>query len=227
MGPQRIACFGPAPKHFAAIPSCGPCGQPADATCSLRRCLTVHSTLASGRRGCQTSRPDGPTGQAVLQRVNVAKARNPLDQLYSHPGFLIRRANQIAVWLFLTEAAPLPITTTQYGALTVLWEFGDLDQIGLARLLRVDKSTTALVVSKLERTGRVRCDIDPNDRRRKILRITAAGSRTLRDMAAPAERARRRLLSALSETEAARFVALLERYTAIHSSSEPPDTNCR
>src|SRR5262249_24959426 len=45
---------------------------------------------------------------------------DPLDELYRRPGFMIRRAHQIAVALFLEETGELKITTTQYGILCIL-----------------------------------------------------------------------------------------------------------
>jgi DNA-binding MarR family transcriptional regulator len=148
----------------------------------------------------------------------VAAPGQPLDALYTRPGFLIRRANQIAVWLFLDEVAPLPTTTTQYGALVILRERGDMDQIGLAKLLRIDKSTAALVVGKLEAAGQVSRQTDAADRRRNVLRITDAGLQALRDLAEPAEQARLRLLAAFTPREQQTFLALLERYVEGHAS---------
>jgi len=47
----------------------------------------------------------------------MATPRNPLDALYHRPGFMLRRAHQIAVSLFLEETGDLRITTTQFGIL--------------------------------------------------------------------------------------------------------------
>jgi len=66
----------------------------------------------------------------------------PLDELYRRPGFLIRRANQIAVSLFLEETGPLGITNSQYGILLVLKHHPGIDQISVAKVLGLDRSTT-------------------------------------------------------------------------------------
>ena len=156
-----------------------------------------------------------------MTRPRAGQADSKLDALYKRPGFLIRRANQIAVWLFLDEAAPRPITSTQYGALVILRERHDLDQIGLAKLLRIDKSTTALVIGKLESAGHMRREVDPRDKRRNVLGITEAGRLALRDMGQPARRARDRLLAAFTPNEAHDFLVLLERYVALHGGDAP------
>ena len=108
-------------------------------------------------------------------RVRTAAGRDTLGELYNRPGFLLRRANQICVSIFLEEAAKLGVTTTQYGAMMVLSSRNDLDQIGLAKLLGIDRSTAALVVSKLEKSGYLARGRDSADRRRHVLLLTREG----------------------------------------------------
>jgi MarR family transcriptional regulator, lower aerobic nicotinate degradation pathway regulator len=136
-----------------------------------------------------------------------------LHSLYERPGFLIRRANQIAVSIFLAEMDKIApgLTSTQYGALIVLNARGAMTQTQLARLVGIDRSTTALVVRKLEEDGHVRRTTASNDKRRKILKLTAAGRKLLVSAVEPAERAKLRLLSALTKQEGATLVRLLEK----------------
>ncbi len=135
-----------------------------------------------------------------------------LDELYRRPGFLLRRAHQISVALFLQEAAGLGLTTTQYGALVALKARGPLDQIGIGTLVGIDRSTTALVVSKLVQAGLVERRDDRLDKRRRIITLSARGEEMLKRIAAPAERARVRALEPFDATDADRFVELLERF---------------
>lgn len=135
-----------------------------------------------------------------------------LDALYLRPGFLLRRAHQISAALFLDETAGLRLTTTQYGAMVVLRARGSLDQVGIATLVGIDRSTTALVVSKLEEAGYIERRDDAVDKRRKIITLSKAGHDVLDQVADPAERARKRVLSAFSSKDAARFLALLEQF---------------
>ena len=104
-------------------------------------------------------------------------AKNPLDQLYRRPGFLIRRAHQIAVSLFLEETGDLGITNRQYGILLVLKRQPKIDQITVAKLLGLDRSTTGMVLTKLEAGGIGR----PRHRRERPAQADArtdAGRRT-------------------------------------------------
>jgi DNA-binding MarR family transcriptional regulator len=142
------------------------------------------------------------------------EVKRSLTELYRRPGFLIRRAHQIAVSLFLEETAEFGITTTQYGAMVVLRAMPQLDQVSLSRLVGIDRSTTALVVSKLIESGYVNCTTDAKDKRRNLLTLSRSGQNLLRKVTQPAQRARERLLSAFETHEAKLFVDLLERFVA-------------
>ena len=135
-----------------------------------------------------------------------------LNELYLRPGFLLRRAHQISVALFLEEAAGLGLTTTQYGTMVALRARESLDQIGIATLVGIDRSTTALVVSKLEEAGYIERRGDDVDKRRKIITLSPAGREMLDRVAAPAQRARERALEPFSAKDAAKFLALLEQF---------------
>lgn len=142
-------------------------------------------------------------------------AERSLDELYHRPGFMLRRAHQISVALFLEETAGLGLTTTQYGTMVVLRARGSLDQVGIATLVGIDRSTTALVVSKLEEAGYIERRDDAVDKRRKIITLSKAGHRMLDQVAAPAQRARERALEAFSAKDGAKFLSLLERFVDV------------
>jgi len=124
---------------------------------------------------------------------------------------MLRRAHQIATSVFLAETAELGVTTTQYGVLFLLAQRCGLDQASVARLLGLDRSTTALVVRKLETRGLVGRSIDSNDRRRHSLVLTPEGTDMLARLGAPARQAREKLLSPLDAAEQATFLALLDK----------------
>ncbi len=138
---------------------------------------------------------------------------NGLDALYKRPGFLLRRAHQISVSLFMEEAGKqLGTTTTQYGILVILQSCEGLDQIGLSKKVGLDRSTTGLVIKKLEVEGLIVRVEDPKDNRRKIIVLTARGERKLEALRVPAARAQEIALSAFEQDEAEQFLALLEKF---------------
>ena len=135
-----------------------------------------------------------------------------LDDLYRRPGFMIRRAHQIAVSLFLDETGELGITNRQYGILLALKHRPGVDQISVARLLGLDRSTTGMVIRKLEQAGLIGRAVGAGDRRRASLTLTRAGERMLERLAEPAQRAQARVLSAFAPAERAQFLALLDKF---------------
>ncbi|XAY88521.1 MarR family winged helix-turn-helix transcriptional regulator (plasmid) [Sphingomonas parapaucimobilis] len=139
-------------------------------------------------------------------------AENDLISLWDRPGFMIRRAHQIAQTLFLEETGSLKVTPTQYGILRILDARPGLDQIGVAKLLGQDRSTTAMVLGKLVEDGLVERRLSPLDRRRRELALTAAGQRMLVELTEPVRRSHDRLLSVFQPKDAERFLELLHQF---------------
>jgi DNA-binding MarR family transcriptional regulator len=149
-----------------------------------------------------------------MARTQVRSARPPsLEDIYRRPGFMIRRAHQIAVAIFLEEARESRITPTQYGVLLILERRPGIDQNTLARLLGLDRSTTGMVVRKLAERGLVARAPGAGDLRRRELRLTRPGAALLDEIVAGARRAQQRLLSPLPVRERQRFLDLLARLT--------------
>jgi DNA-binding MarR family transcriptional regulator len=138
---------------------------------------------------------------------------NPLDELYRRPGFMIRRVHQIAVSLFIEETGKLGVTNRQYGILFVLKHRPGIDQISVANLLGLDRSTTGMVLRKLEEDGLVVRSIGIHDRRRHSLQLTRSGERLLSQLVEPARRAQARVLSAFTPREQTLFLQLLDKFT--------------
>jgi DNA-binding MarR family transcriptional regulator len=148
---------------------------------------------------------------------------NPLEELYRRPGFMIRRVHQIAVALFIEETGKLGVTNRQYGILFVLNHRPGIDQISVANLLGLDRSTTGMVLKKLEQDGLVVRSIGAHDRRRHSLRLTRAGEKLLSELAEPARKAKDRVLSAFTPREKKLFLALLDKFTrAFNGSTRVP-----
>jgi DNA-binding MarR family transcriptional regulator len=138
---------------------------------------------------------------------------NPLEELYRRPGFMIRRVHQIAVSLFLEETGKLGVTNRQYGILFVLKHRRGIDQISVANLLGLDRSTTGMVLKKLEGDGLVDRSTGTHDRRRHSLQLTRSGERLLAQLVEPARRAQTRVLSAFTPREQTLFLGLLDKFT--------------
>ena len=126
---------------------------------------------------------------------------------------MIRRAHQIAVSLFLEETGELRITTTQFGILHLLKHRPGLDQISVAKLLGLDRSTTSMVLKTLESAGLIGRTVGASDRRKRSLALTPEGERMLARLKEPARRVMERQLSAFTPAERKAFLELLGKFT--------------
>lgn len=133
-----------------------------------------------------------------------------LNDLYEHPGHLLRRAQQISVSIFYDEMGS-ELTPIQYAVLRNLADHPGTDQVSLAALTGIDTSTGATVCARLEEKGLLERKVIPTNRRQRALTITGAGQQQLEDMIPGAQRLRRRLLAPLTGPEQLQFMALLTK----------------
>ena len=139
--------------------------------------------------------------------------REHLEQFYLRPGFLLRRAHQLAVGIFEAECSVPGLTAPQYGALTVLANAKGIDQSGLSRALGFDRVTTLRLMRGLEQRRLVARE-PSGDGRRLRLSLTAKGERVLAQAEEPLQRAMQRQLAPLSTREQTELLALLRKLCA-------------
>jgi len=135
------------------------------------------------------------------------------DNLAFHglPGHLIRRAHQISVAIFMEECAAQNITPVQFACLSQISLSPGLDATRLASLVAFDRSTLGNVLERLETKGWVARTASPDDRRIKILHITAEGEALLRAAEPSVLKAQERILTPLPAEERAVFLTLLAK----------------
>lgn len=149
-----------------------------------------------------------------------AAAPVDLDEL---PGHYIRRLQQIAVAIFLQEAEAQGVTPVQYAALQTVRNQPGIDQRGLARAIGFDTSTIAAVIDRLEARGLLQRTIAPDDRRVRLLTLTAEGQRVLEAVIPAMRRAQERMLEPLPRAERAEFMRMLKQIvTANNELSRAP-----
>lgn len=137
--------------------------------------------------------------------------------LHERPGFLIRRAHQIATSVFVEICRDEELTPSQYGVLYMLRDEGPSDQSAVARLVGLDRSTTGLVIRGLAARGLLRKQPSATDRRRSALTLTPAGNSLLKRCEPLAEQAKGALLAAFTAAERREFVRLLKKFTAANN----------
>jgi DNA-binding MarR family transcriptional regulator len=131
------------------------------------------------------------------------------ELLFSRPGFLVRRLNQIHFALFLEECKEFNITPVQYGMLTALAVSPGLDQKALGHELGLDRTNTADVLKRLEERGLVKRRQSAKDGRVKHAFNTAKGDRVTKAMYSSMLAAQHKLLAPLDEKERKKFMELL------------------
>ncbi len=130
-------------------------------------------------------------------------------------GHLLRACQQlhVAIW---TDLFPGGITSTQFAVLHALAHEGPLNQTALRSKARLDRSTTADMVRRLVARRLVSQAKDPDDARRRVVRLTAAGRALYAESTIRAAQVNETMLAGLGEEERAALLALLSSLLEQH-----------
>jgi DNA-binding MarR family transcriptional regulator len=94
--------------------------------------------------------------------------------------------------------------------------------VTLAGRVAFDAATSGSVIGRLELRGWIRREVDPLDKRRKLLWVTPAGVEAADHMKRIVTRVQARILAPLEAPEQAQLVALLAKLVAGHEAAPPP-----
>ena len=139
-------------------------------------------------------------------------------RLYEKPGHLIRRLQQISLALFMDETRGFDVTPVQYSAILAIRLHPGIDQTALCNIVAIDRSTIGDVVGRLERKKLIRRMPGAQDRRTKLLTITAAGRKLLDDIEPAVQATQKRILEPLTAKERKLLVEMLEKL--VHLNNE-------
>lgn len=134
------------------------------------------------------------------------------------PGHLIRRAQQLAVAVFMEETAAFDVTPVQYAILNALMDSSGVDQVTLAGRVAFDAATSGSVIGRLEAKGWVRREADTQDKRRKLLWLTPEGEKAALQMKRAVVRAQGRIVGPLAPAEREQLIALLHKLVVGHEA---------
>ena len=135
------------------------------------------------------------------------------------PGHLIRRAQQLAVAIFMEETAGFDVTPVQFAILNALMDDPGEDQITLSGRVAFDPATFGSVISRLEAKGWVQRQADPMDKRRKLLWTTEEGEKVALQMKRAVGKAQQRIVGPLEVAERAQLNELLGKLVVGHENS--------
>ncbi len=133
------------------------------------------------------------------------------DELWTRPGYLIRRLHQIHVGLFAEECGGEDVTPVQSAILTVLQSGEEMDQLTLSTSVGIDRTSGADVIRRLERRGFLTRQSSRFDRRAKLVKITEAGRAFIKGVRPRMARAQERLIAPLTDEERDEFFRLINK----------------
>jgi len=157
--------------------------------------------------------PEASASPRPLPREILPAAALLLDR----PGVLVRRLHQVHSAMFQEECGAFGVTPVQYSLLSLVQAAPGMDQRSAAAGLRLDRFTTADVIRRLQAAGFLRVAAG-QDRRTRLLTLTAAGEAVMAAMQLLAARAHARLVAPLSPGDQVVLLRLLRQLVDAHEA---------
>jgi DNA-binding MarR family transcriptional regulator len=115
--------------------------------------------------------------------------------------YLLALTGSQARHLWADMLARLQVSPSQFKVLRALGESGPLGQHELADLIAVDPRNAVPLIDSLAERGMLAREVDPSDRRRRVLTLTARGQKLATDLASIGVAIENDFLSPLTSTE--------------------------
>lgn len=152
----------------------------------------------------------------------VAKETSASDQVGGEPAFdrvaalnhLLKLHNRLMVPFTTHLEKRHRITVNEFRVLMLIGELGPCASHELAVALGVNTMAVSRAVAALSAHGRIHVEVDPQSRRRKLLRLTGEGERLFAEMLPSTLRAADYLFAALRPHEAVAFNGFVETLIA-------------
>ena len=142
-----------------------------------------------------------------------------MDAVYTAPGYLFRRMQQIAVSIFVEECSAFDLTPVQYAALVAIHTHPGIDATRLSAVIAFDRSTLGNVIERLESKALIERKPSREDKRVKLLYLTKSGGGVLRDIMPSVDRAQLRMLQPLKPADRKTLLALLTQLVDLNNEA--------
>jgi MarR family transcriptional regulator, lower aerobic nicotinate degradation pathway regulator len=142
-----------------------------------------------------------------------------MDAVYTAPGYLFRRMQQIAVALFVEECKAYDLTPVQYAAMVAIHTHPGIDATRLSAVIAFDRSTLGSVIERLQIKSLIERKPASEDKRVKLLYLTKSGVALLRDIKPYVERAQARMLQPLDPADRKKLLALLTQLVDLNNEA--------
>jgi DNA-binding MarR family transcriptional regulator len=142
-----------------------------------------------------------------------------MDAVYTAPGYLFRRMQQIAVAIFVEECRAHDLTPVQYAALVAIRTHPGIDATRLSAVIAFDRSTLGSVIERLEAKGYIERKSGREDKRVKRLDLTKEGTALLREIVPSVERAQARMLQPLKPADRKTLMGLMTQLVDLNNEA--------
>ena len=142
-----------------------------------------------------------------------------MDAVYTAPGYLFRRMQQIAVAIFVEECKSFDLTPVQYAALVAIQTHPGIDATRLSAVIAFDRSTLGNVIERLEAKGHIARRPAREDKRVKLLYLTRPGAALLRKVMPSVDRAQARMLQPLKLKDRKTLLALMTQLVDLNNEA--------
>jgi DNA-binding MarR family transcriptional regulator len=142
-----------------------------------------------------------------------------MDAVYTAPGYLFRRMQQIAVSIFVEECRAYDLTPVQFAALVAIHTHPGIDATRLSAVIAFDRSTLGNVIERLETKQHIERKPSRADKRIKLLYLTRSGAALLRGIMPAVDRAQARMLQPLKPADRKTLLALLTQLVDLNNEA--------
>ncbi|MEA2916120.1 MAG: hypothetical protein QOJ15_8201 [Bradyrhizobium sp.] len=142
-----------------------------------------------------------------------------MDAVYTAPGYLFRRMQQIAVAIFVEECRAHDLTPVQFAALVSIHTHPGIDATRLSAVIAFDRSTLGNVIERLEVKDYIERKPSRGDKRVKLLYLTRTGAAMLRNIMPSVDRAQARMLQPLKPADRKTLLALLTQLVDLNNEA--------
>jgi MarR family transcriptional regulator, lower aerobic nicotinate degradation pathway regulator len=142
-----------------------------------------------------------------------------MDAVYTAPGYLFRRMQQIAVAIFMEECRAYDLTPVQYAALIAIHTHPGIDATRLSAVIAFDRSTLGSVIERLQAKQLIERKSAAEDKRVKLLHLTRSGATLLRGIMPSVDRAQARMLRPLKPADRKTLLTLMAQLVDLNNEA--------
>jgi MarR family transcriptional regulator, lower aerobic nicotinate degradation pathway regulator len=145
----------------------------------------------------------------------VLYSDRPPEELAGYTGFLLGYLGEKSRRRFIEMLEPHGFDPREFGLMTVVMNRPGITQQELAGLARIDPSSMVAVLDGLEERGVVERRVDPEDRRRRAVHLTAEGERRWKALQREARKTASSFLAPLTPVERSTLNNLLRKLAGL------------